>query len=87
MDLSLQNFIWDYFTVYILKLSYQLECINVLRGIYRLSVYQLNKCDVHIIWSEQMIKSLCKGIRNIQHPNQNLNNRVYSSVNYGPISR
>jgi len=87
MDLISQNFIWYYFTVYILKLSYQLEYINVLRIIYRLSVYQINKCDAHIIWSEQMIKSLSKDIRNFQHPNQNLNNRVYSSVNYGTISR
>lgn len=87
MNLNSRNFMWDYFTVYILKLSYRLEYINVLRGIYRLSVYQLDKCDVHIIWSEQMIKSLCKSIRNIQHPNQNLNNRVYSSLNYGTISR
>ena len=78
---------WDYFTVYILILSYQLECRNVLRGIYRLSVYQLNKCDVHINWSEQMIEYLSEDIRNIQHPNQNLNNRVYSRVNYETISR
>ena len=87
MNLNSGNFKWDYFTVYILKLSYQLEYIKVLRGIYRLGVYQLDKCDVHIIWSEQMIKSLSKDIRNIQHPNQNLNNRVYSSLNYGTISR
>lgn len=87
MNLNSRNFKWDYFTVYILKLSYQLEYINVLRGIYRLSVYQLDKSDVHIIWSEQMIKSLRKDIRNIQHPNQNLNNKVYSSVNYGIVSR
>ena len=73
--------------VYILKLSYQLEVINVIRIIYRLSIYQLDKFDVHIIWSEQMIKSPSKDIRNIQHRNQNLNNRVYSSVNYGAISR
>jgi hypothetical protein len=87
MNLNLRNLICDYFIVYILKLSYQLECINVLRGIYRLSVYQLDKFEVHIIWSEQMIKSLSKDIRNIQHRNQNLNNRVCSSVNYGIVSR
>lgn len=89
MNLNSRNFIWNYFTVYVLKLSYQLEYTNVLRGIYRLSVCQLDKCDVHIIWSEQMIKSLRKCIRihNIQYPNQNLNNRVNSSVNYGTISR
>ena len=36
-----------------------------------------------------MIKSLGKGvhIHNIQYPNQNLNNRVNSSVNYGTIPR
>ena len=75
--------------MYVLKLSYQLEYTNVIRGIYRLSFCQLGKCNVHITWSEQMIKSLDKGIRihNIQYPNQNLNNRVNSSVNYGTIPR
>ena len=86
MNLSSRNFKWYYFIVYILKLSYQLEWINVLSFIYRLSVYQLNKWQVHIIMSKQMIKSIRKRIRDIQHPSQNLNNVVYSSINYGAIS-
>lgn len=89
MNLKSRNLISNYFPVYVLKFSYQLEYTNVLIGLYRLSVCQLDKCNVHITWSEQMIKSLRKGVRihNIQYPNQNLNNRVNSSVNYGTIPR
>ena len=47
----------------------------------------LKKCDIHIVCSKQMIKYPSKDIRNIQHPKQNLNNGVYSSVNHGTVSR